>query len=157
VGQRNGLTGDAQGTYQTINGVNTYVPDSHVAATQNGYSDGSLQSLNFNQTGIIVGSFSNGQNLDLAQVALASVNNQGGLNNVGSNYYSTSVNSGAIQLGLAGQNGMGTIEGDTLEGSNVDLTVELTNMIVAQRGFDTNARVISAINSELQTVTQLGE
>jgi flagellar hook protein FlgE len=157
VGQRNGLTGDAQGTYQTINGVNTYVPDSHVAATQNGYSDGNLESLNFNQTGTIVGSFTNGQNLDLAEVALASVDNQGGLNNVGSNYYSTSVNSGAIQLGLAGQNGMGTIEGDTLEGSNVDLTVELTNMIIAQRGFDTNARVISAINSELQTVTQLGE
>ena len=95
VGQRNGLTGDAQGTYQTINGVNTYVPDSHVAATQNGYSDGTLQSLNFDQTGTIVGSFSNGQNLNLAQVALASVDNEGGLNSVGSNYYSTSTNSGS--------------------------------------------------------------
>jgi flagellar hook protein FlgE len=93
----------------------------------------------------------------LAQVALASVNNQDGLNNTGSNYFSASTNSGAIQMGLAGQNGMGTIEGDTLEGSNVDLTVELSNMIIAQRGFDTNARVISAMNSELQTIIQLGQ
>jgi flagellar hook protein FlgE len=157
VGQRDGLTGDAQGTYQTINGVNTYVPDSHVGATQNGYSDGTLQSLNFDESGKIIGSFSNGQKLNLAQVALASVNNPDGLNNTGSNYYSTSRNSGAMQLGLAGQNGLGTIEGDSLEGSNVDLTVELTNMIIAQRGFDTNARVISVMNSELQTVTQLGQ
>jgi flagellar hook protein FlgE len=157
VGQRNGLTGDAQGTYQTVNGVNTYVPDSHVAATQNGYSDGTLQSLNFDQTGKIVGTFTNGQNLDLAQVAVATVNNENGLNNTGGNYFSTSMNSGAIQLGLAAQNGLGTIQGGTLEGSNVDLTVELSNMIIAQRGFDTNARVISVINSELQTVTQLGE
>jgi flagellar hook protein FlgE len=157
VGRRDGLTGDAQGTYQTINGVNTYVPDSHVSATQNGYQDGILQSLSFNQTGTIVGSFSNGQKADLAQVALASVNNEGGLSNVGDNHFQTSANSGSVQVGLAGQNGLGTIQGDTLEGSNVDLTVELTNMIIAQRGFDTNARVIAAVNSELQTVTQLGQ
>jgi flagellar hook-basal body protein len=157
VGQRDGLTGDAQGTYQPVNGVNTYVPDSHVTATQNGYTDGALQNLSFNQTGTIVGSFTNGQKLDLAQVALASVNNPGGLNNTGSNYYSTSINSGAMELGSAGQNGLGSIEGGSLEGSNVNLTVELSNMIIAQRGFDTNARMISVVSSELQTITQLGE
>jgi flagellar hook protein FlgE len=157
VGRRDGLTGDAQGSYQTLNGVNTYVPDSHATATQNGYADGTLQSLEFNQTGTIVGSFTNGQKADLAQVVLASVSNEGGLSNVGNNDFQASINSGSVQLGLAGQNGLGTIEGDSLEGSNVDLTVELSNMIVAQRGFDTNARVIAAVNSELQTVTQLGQ
>ncbi len=157
VGQRDGLTGDAQGTYQTVNGINTYVPDSHTAATQNGYPDGTLQNLNFDQNGAIVGSFSNGQKINLAQVALASVSNEEGLSNAGSNHFQTSPNSGAVQMGLAGQNGLGTIEGDSLEGSNVDLTVELSNMIIAQRGFDTNARVISAVNGDLQTITRLGE
>ena len=123
---------------------------------QNGYAPGDLQNLGFNQAGTIVGSFSNGQNLDLAQVALASVNNPGGLNSSGSNYYSTSVNSGAVEMGSAGQNGLGTIEGGTLEDSNVNLTDELSNMIIAQRGFETNARMISVVSSELQTVTQLG-
>ena len=157
VGQRDGLTGDAQGTYQPVNGVNTYVPDSHATATQNGYQDGVLQSLNFDQTGALVGSFSNGQKVALAQVALASVSNEGGLSNVGNNDFQTSVNSGSIQLGLATQNGLGSIEGGTLEGSNVNLTDELSNMIIAQRGFDTNARMISVVSSELQTITQLGQ
>jgi flagellar hook protein FlgE len=156
AGRRDGLTGDADGTYQPVSGVKTYVPDSHVMATQNGYAPGDLQNLGFNQAGTIVGSFSNGQNLDLAQVALASVNNPGGLNSSGSNYYSTSVNSGAVEMGSAGQNGLGTIEGGTLEDSNVNLTDELSNMIIAQRGFETNARMISVVSSELQTVTQLG-
>jgi flagellar hook-basal body protein len=157
LGQRDGLTGDAQGSYQTVNGVNAYVPDSHVSATQDGYGDGTLQSVVFDQTGTIVGSFTNGQKADLAQVALASVNNEGGLSNVGDNHFQTSENSGALQVGLAGQNGLGTITGDSLEGSNVDLTTQLSDMIIAQRGFDSNARVIAVENSELQTITQLGE
>jgi flagellar hook protein FlgE len=157
VGQRNGLTGDAQGSYQTINGVNTYVPDSHATATQNGYQDGTLQSVNFDQTGTLVGSFSNGQKADLAQVVLASVSNEGGLSNVGNNHFQASPNSGSVQIGLAGQNGLGTVTGGAVEGSNVDLTIELSNMIIAQRGFDTNARVISAVSSELQTISQLGQ
>jgi len=157
VGQRDGLTGDADGSYQPVNGVNIYVPDSHVTATQNGYMEGDLQSLQFDQTGTIIGSFSNGQKAALAQVALASVNNEEGLSNVGDNDFQTSVNSGSIQMGLATQNGLGSIEGGSLEDSNVDLTVELSNMIIAQRGFDTNARVISVVSSELQTITQLGQ
>jgi flagellar hook-basal body protein len=157
VGRRDGLTGDADGTYQPVNGVNTYVPDSHITATQNGYQEGALQGLSFDQTGSLIGSFSNGQKTALAQVALANVNNEGGLSSVGNNDFQTSVNSGAIQMGLATQNGLGSIEGGTLEDSNVNLTDELSNMIIAQRGFDTNARVISAVSSELQTITQLGK
>jgi flagellar hook protein FlgE len=60
-------------------------------------------------------------------------------------------------MGLAGQNGFGTTKGGTLEGSNVDLTVELSNMIVAQRGFQTNARMVSVISDTLQVLTQLGQ
>jgi len=157
TGERNGLTGDAEGTYQTINGVNTYVPDSHATVTQNGYADGTLSGIAFDSTGTINGTFTNGQTIALAQVAMATVENEGGLNTVGTNYYSTSVNSGAETIGLAGQNGIGTIDGGSLEGSNVDLTVELSNMIIAQRGFETNARVITVENQNLQTLAQLGQ
>jgi len=157
VGERNGLTGDAEGTYQTINGVNTYVPDSHATVTQDGYADGTLSSLAFDATGKIQGTFSNGQTIALGQLAMATVENEGGLNKVGDNYYSTSINSGAETIGLAGQNGVGTIQGGSLEGSNVDLTVELTNMIIAQRGFQVNARVVTVESQNLQTLVQLGQ
>ncbi len=151
------MTGDAEGTYQTINGVNTYVPDSHATVTQDGFADGTLSSLAFDSTGKIQGTFSNGQTIALGQVAMATVENEGGLNSVGQNYYSTSINSGAETIGLAGQNGMGTVEGGSLEGSNVNLTVELSNMIIAQRGFEVNARVITVESQNLQTLTQLGQ
>jgi flagellar hook protein FlgE len=157
TGERNGLTGDAEGTYQTINGINTYVPDSHATVTQNGYADGTLTGIAFDSTGTIQGTFTNGQTIALAQVAMATVENEGGLNSVGSNYYSTSINSGAETIGLAAQNGVGTVEGGSLEGSNVDLTVELSNMIIAQRGFEVNARVITVESQNLQTLTQLGQ
>jgi flagellar hook protein FlgE len=156
-GRRDGLIGDAEGSYQVINGVNTYVPNSHATYTQDGYTDGTLQGIQFDQTGKIVGTFTNGQNTVLGQVVLAQVDNPDGMNKVGNDYYTAGVNSGRTFVGLAGQNGFGTVQGDTLEGSNVDLTVELSNMIIAQRGFEVNARVISVTNSTLQTLTQLGQ
>jgi flagellar hook-basal body protein len=157
TGKRDGLTGDAAGTYQVINGVNTYVPNSHTTATQDGYGTGDLQSVQFDSTGKIVGSFSNGQTQNLAQVAVATVNNEGGLSAQGEGHYQTTANSGSIQLSLAGSNGTGTIAGDSLEGSNVDLGIELTNMIIAQKGFDTNARMITTVSQDLQTIAQLGQ
>ncbi len=157
VGQRNGLTGDAEGTTEPINGINTYVPDSHATVVQNGFADGTLTGIAFDATGKIQGSFSNGQTIALAQVAMATVENEGGLQSVGNNYYQTSINSGAETIGLAGSNGAGTIEGASLEGSNVNLTTELSNMIIAQRGFEVNARVITVESQNLQTLTQLGQ
>jgi flagellar hook protein FlgE len=88
---------------------------------------------------------------------MANVVNPGGLNSVGSNYFTTSQASGAETVGVAGSNGFGTISGGSLEGSNVDLTVELSNMIIAQRGFQVNARVITVESQNLQTLTQLGQ
>lgn len=157
VGQRDGLTGDAQGTYQNINNVTTYVPNSHATVTQNGYADGRLTGLAFDSTGTIQGTFSNGKTIPVAQLAMASVENEGGLSNSGTNYYSTSVNSGVETIGLAGSNGMGTITGGALESSNVDLTIELSNMIIAQRGFQLNSRVVTVESQNLQTLTQLGQ
>jgi flagellar hook protein FlgE len=157
-GQRNGLYSDADGSYQIVNGVNTYVPkQTAYASSQNGYAEGQLQSLSFDGTGTINGTFSNGQVTALGQVILAEPNNPDGLANVGNNYYQTSPNSGPMFLGTAGQLDLGTVQGDTLELSNVDLTVELSNMIIAQRGFDVNSRVISVENSNLQILSQLGQ
>jgi flagellar hook-basal body protein len=158
AGQRNGLTGDAEGTYQiAANGISTYTPDSHATVTQNGYTDGTLTDLAFDSTGTIQGTFTNGQTIALAQVAMATVENEGGLTSTGDNYYQTSVNTGVETIGLAGSNGVGTIEGGSLESSNVNLTTELTNMIIAQRGFEVNARVVTVESQNEQTLTQLGQ
>jgi flagellar hook protein FlgE len=155
--KRDGLFSDAEGTYQVINGVNTYVADSHATTSQNGYADGTLTTLSFDETGTIQGQFTNGQTTALGQVLMASVENVNGLEQVGDNYYNAGPNAGAQTLGLAGANGMGTIQGGYLENSNVDLTTELSNMIIAQRGFDVNSRVIAVENANLQVLTQLGQ
>jgi flagellar hook protein FlgE len=157
-GQRDGIYSDAEGSYQVVNGVNTYVPQSTAyAKDQDGYAAGILTGVNFDATGTIQGTFSNGQTTAIGQVVIAMPNNQEGLNKVGSNYYQASSNSGAMFVGFAGQDGVGTVQGDTLELSNVDLTVELSNMIIAQRGFDVNSRVIAVENSNLQILSQLGQ
>ena len=157
IGQRNGLYSDAEGSYQVVNGVNTYVPKNTVfAASQDGYGDGTLQSLSVDPTGVVQGSFSNGQVVGLAQIALAQVQNPEGLNKAGSNAYTLSPNAGYEQVGEAGTGNFGTIQSGYLEGSNVDLSVELSNMIIAQRGFDSNSRMIAVTNENLQVLTQLG-
>ncbi|HVZ81942.1 MAG TPA: flagellar hook-basal body complex protein [bacterium] len=157
-GKRDGVYSDAEGSYQIVNGVNTYIPKSTAyGKSQDGFASGILSSLNFDATGYINGTFSNGQTTAIGRVILAMPNNQEGLSKVGSNYYQTSSNTGALFVGFADQDGVGTIQGGTLELSNVDLTVELTNMIIAQRGFDVNSRVISVENSNLQILSQLGQ
>jgi len=158
IGKRDGLFSDAEGSFQVINGVNTYVPsDTATVKSQDGYADGTLQSLSFDKTGTIQGVFSNGKTFALGQVVLTSVTNEEGLESVGNGYYSQTASSGPSFTGLAGTDNLGTVAGSSLEGSNVDLTVELSNMIIAQRGYESNARVISVVNSTLQTLTQLGQ
>lgn len=157
-GRRDGVYSDAEGSYQVLNGVNTYVPKSTAyGKSQDGYASGILSSVQFDATGTINGSFTNGQTTAIGQVVIAMPNNADGLSKVGDNYYQASANSGAMFVGFAGQDGVGTVQGDTLELSNVDLTVELSNMIIAQRGFDVNSRVIAVENSNLQILSQLGQ
>ncbi|HVM32072.1 MAG TPA: flagellar hook-basal body complex protein [bacterium] len=157
-GKRDGLFSDAEGSYQVVNGVNTYVPQftAH-AVSQDGYADGTLQSLSVDRTGTLQGAFSNGQTLALAQLSMARVNNPEGLESVGNGYYQASASSGTMEQTVAGKEGLGTIQGGALENSNVDLTVELSNMIIAQRGYEANAREVAVINSTLGTLATLGE
>lgn len=160
AGQRDGLFSDAAGTFQVINGVNTYIPNhSAFVQSQDGFSEGQLTGVNFDPSGILKGTFATtagDQIVDLAQVVLARVDNPEGLNKSGNSYYTASNNSGSVFIGLAGENGLGLVEGYALEGSNVDLTVELSNLIIAQRGFEVNARSISTTNETLNTLVNLG-
>jgi flagellar hook protein FlgE len=156
-GLRDGLTGDyGSGSVDPVTGV--YLPNNTATAIfQDGYTDGSLTNISFNQVGQVLGTFTNGQTIALAQLAIASFTNPAGLAKVGENYFSATANSGQVRYDTAGANGLGTIQGGALEGSNVDLTVELTNMIVAQRMFESNSRIVTAEDSVLNTLVHLGQ
>jgi flagellar hook protein FlgE len=122
---------------------------------QNGSAAGTLQSFTVGQDGTIEGSFSNGTKEAIGRIALANFSNPSGLENVGnSNYVSTS-NSGVAELGTAGEGSLGTISSGELEGSNVDLSQEFTNLIVAQRAFQASARVITTSDDVLQELISL--
>ncbi|MDP9388632.1 MAG: flagellar basal-body rod protein FlgF [Actinomycetota bacterium] len=125
------------------------------ALSQNGSPAGSLQSFSISPDGVVTGVFSNGRNQPLAQIALANFNNPNGLEKVGDSMFRPTVNSGVQQIGAAGGNGRGMLAGGTLEMSNVDLAQEFTNLIVAQRGFQANSRVITASDELLQDLVNL--
>jgi flagellar hook protein FlgE len=103
-----------------------------------------------------MGAFSNNQKMALAQLAVNQPVNEEGFSQAGNSYFSTTANTGAVQVGLAGTNGLGLIRGGSLENSNVDLTSELNNLILAQRGYDSNARVIGTVSLSLQNQDNLG-
>jgi flagellar hook protein FlgE len=123
---------------------------SATASTQDGFASGSYQGFTVDSSGVISASFSNGQNELVGQVAVAQVTNLQGLSRVGSNDYQTTVSSGAASIGAAGAGGRGTIEDDTLEQSNVDISTEFSDLIVAQRAFEANSKTVTTFD----TVTQ---
>ena len=156
-GGRDGLTQDVAGTWQLYNGVMAYVPNfSSPVIGQDGYQRGVLQSLQIGSDGTIVGGYTNGNTLNLAQVAVASFSNPAGLVKQGDTHFVPSTNSGNVVVGRAQDGGRGTIVSGVLEQSNVDLTSELTNMIVAQRGFEVNARMVSTSDRILDTLVNMG-
>ncbi|MGQ9552804.1 MAG: flagellar hook protein FlgE [Anaerolineae bacterium] len=123
--------------------------------SQDGLESGSLVSFNVNAYGQVVGVFSNGLNRTIGQLALAKFINPGGLLRQGDNLYATSTNSGTPQYGQPGEKGRGLISAGYLEMSNVDLAQQFTNMIVAQRGFQANSRVITASDELLNELVNL--
>lgn len=122
---------------------------------QNGNALGTLQSFAINEAGQIIGTFSNGLTDLLGQVALAVFNNPAGLTEIGNSLYVPSANSGLAQIGAAGTGGRGTLIPGALEMSNVDLAEEFTKMIIAQRGFQANARVITTADTILGELVAL--
>ncbi|HVW34219.1 MAG TPA: flagellar hook protein FlgE [Acidimicrobiia bacterium] len=133
-----------------------FAGQSSVAAlSQDGSALGTLQSFTIGQDGVVTGVFSNGRTRAIGQIALAGFSNASGLEKTGNSLYRASVNSGLPQIGQAGSGGRGTLSGSTLEMSNVDLAQEFTNLIIAQRGFQANSRVITASDELLQDLVNL--
>ncbi len=125
------------------------------AASQDGYAVGSLTAFNIGPDGILTGIFSNGLKQAVAQIATATFANVAGLEKAGSTMYRTSVNSGLARIGAPGLEDRGAISSGTLEMSNVDLAAEFTNLIIAQRGFQANSRVITSSDELLQDLVNL--
>ncbi|MDR7324016.1 flagellar hook protein FlgE [Catenuloplanes niger] len=120
-----------------------------------GNASGTLASYNISQTGEIVGVFTNGMKSTLGQVALANFNNVGGLEKVGDSMYRTTVNSGMAQVGTPSDSGLGTLSSGMLEMSNVDLASEFTNLVIAQRGFQANSRIITTSDQILEELVNI--
>ncbi len=125
------------------------------ATTQSGYAAGSLNSFSLADDGTITGVYSNGQRQAIGRLALATFNNPSGLVNMGNTSYAMGENSGNALIGTAGNGSLGTLSSGALEMSNVDLSEEFTGLIIAQRGFQANSRVISASDELLQDLVNL--
>lgn len=124
-------------------------------AYRDGAPQGSLQSYSIDGAGNIVGEFSNGMIRTVGQIALARFANPAGLMKVGNTAFVESNNSGLKQIGQAGTAGFGSIASSSLEMSNVDLSLEFTEMIVTQRGLQANSRIITTSDEVLQEVVNL--
>jgi flagellar hook protein FlgE len=133
----------------------TAQPSATSQTFQDGFSAGTLQSYTIGSTGVIDGSLSNGQTVALGQIALATFPNYSGLVRIGSNDYKASASSGLPGVGTAGSGGRGTLEGGSLEASNVDIAAEFTALIMAERGYEANAKAITTANSLMQTAISL--
>ncbi len=125
------------------------------ALSQNGSASAVLSNLSIDQYGYIVGVFSNGASRNLAQILVATFPNLNALTSVGDNLFTVSANSGAPFIGSPGELTQTTIQSGALEQSNVDLSEEFTRMIISQRGFQANARVVSVSDQMLQETTNL--
>jgi flagellar hook protein FlgE len=133
--------------------VTQYTTDQTVGvATQDGYTQGSLQSWSIGQSGVITGTFTNGQSQQLGTIALANFSNPGGLENMGNLQYQTTAASGQPQVGTPGSAGRGTLLGGALEQSNVDLANQLTSLIEAQTDYEADTKVVSSTETALQAL-----
>ncbi|MCA9734899.1 MAG: flagellar hook-basal body complex protein [Deferribacteres bacterium] len=144
------------GTLDAFEGLTQFASASTALASgQNGYGNGDLNNISIDRTGKITGSFTNGVTQTLARLVMATFNNPSGLERVGDNAYNTTGNSGDPIVGMAGESIRSEIVPGSLEMSNVDLAQEFTNMIIAQRGFQANSRVITTSDEMLTELVNL--
>jgi len=125
------------------------------STTQNGFGVGSLTDYSVLPDGVVQGQFSNGQTLALGQVAIAGFANTQGLTQSGNNDFQATFASGAAVVGQADAGGNGSITGGAVEDSNVDLSTEFSNMIVAQQGYEANAKVLTTLDQISQATIQM--
>jgi flagellar hook protein FlgE len=168
----NGVEDDPNNVLKTIPGIGlapeTYTIDVTDISSYSGTTDarvfdtdgqtaGALTSLSYtvSDSGEIIGVYSNGLKQTLGQVAMATFKNVAGLEKVGNSLFRTTVNSGYAQVGEPGSAGMGQVISGALEMSNVDLAQEFTNLVVAQRGFQANSRIITTSDEILQELVSM--
>jgi flagellar hook protein FlgE len=125
------------------------------AVEQDGRPMGYLTTFKIDSSGVITGVYSNGTARALAQVAVATFPNQGGLEKAGDNTFRVSNNSGIANIGPSGVADKGTIQSGVLEMSNVDMADQFTDMIITQRGFQANSRTIQTADQLLQELLSL--
>jgi flagellar hook protein FlgE len=118
-------------------------PSATSSVNQNGQAPGQLNNIAINSAGIISATVGAGQTIKIGQLALANFNNPEGLYDEGSNRFGATESAGVANIGVPGTGGRGTLIGSALEQSNVDIAVEFTNMIIAQRGYQANAKSIT--------------
>lgn len=130
-------------------------PFSVNALVQDGFATGRLSGIDIGDTGVITARFTNGQSRTLGQVALANFANPQGLRQLGDTEWAETFDSGSALVSAPGSGSLGLLESGALEGSNVDLTEQLVNMITAQRNFQANAQVITTADTITQTIINI--
>ena len=151
------LTNGAVGT-QTValdfTALTQYAGSSTAFATTDGNAAGTLKSVSIDSAGVITGTYTNGLNVQEAQVAIAQFNNASGLTKTGNSLYTESNNSGTPNIGTISDLGC-TVTPSSLEMSNVDMATELTDMIVTQRGYQSNSKIITVSDELLETLINM--
>jgi flagellar hook protein FlgE len=130
-------------------------PSTTSGISQDGYPGGDLNGIRIDETGTIIGSFTNGRSFGLAKVAMANFANNEGLESDGGNTFIQTSNSGDPIIGAAATGKRGFVQASSLEMSNVDLSRSLTQLIIVQRGFQANSKTITTSDQMLQTLLQL--
>ncbi|HEY7772384.1 MAG TPA: flagellar hook-basal body complex protein [Marinagarivorans sp.] len=172
----NGLPNGSMGPQNVLNGGSTLIPDPPVSSNfvvslegttqfssdfavndvdQSGYTTGRLSGLNIGDDGVIFARFTNGESQVLGQVALADFSNMEGLQPVGDTMWAENFESGAPNIGSPQSGSLGAIQSGALEESNVDLSEELVNLIIAQRNFQASAKTIETADAVTQTIINL--
>ncbi len=144
------------GTANAFDGMTSFDSKSATSGiSQDGFTGGDLVGIRIDQSGTLVGSFSNGRSFGLAQIAMAKFTNNEGLSTEGGNVFVQTANSGDPIIGTAATSGRGFIQSAALEASNVDLSRALTQLIIIQRGFQANGKTITTSDQLLQTLIGL--
>lgn len=144
------------GTANAFDGMTSFDSRSSTSGiSQDGYTGGDLVGIRIDQSGTLIGSFSNGRSFGLAQVAMAKFTNNEGLMTEGGNVFIQTANSGDPIVGTAATAGRGFIQSSALEASNVDLSNSLTQLIIIQRGYQANGKTITTSDTLLETLIGL--
>jgi flagellar hook protein FlgE len=144
------VTWDLFGTTGTGAISQTDSASTQSANTQNGYTSGTYQSFTVGSDGTVTATYSNSQHQTVGQLALATVSNLQGLADVGSTEYQTTASSGVASVGVAGAGGRGTLQGTSLEASNVNISAEFSDLIIAQRAFEANSKAMTTFDTLTQ-------